>query len=69
MTTQVEILQQLKHPNVIEFYGVVSDPRGIGDCIITGRYLCLIYYLMSGSQKSNLAWLHLVTWFSQEIFG
>ena len=41
MTTQVKILQQLKHPNVILFHGVVSDVHGIY-YIVTGRCLCLI---------------------------
>ena len=34
---QVEILSSLSHPHVIEFYGtVVGQPKGFGDCMITG---------------------------------
>jgi len=39
---QVEILKQLKHPNIIQFHGVVSDPRGMGNFIVTGWCLCSV---------------------------
>ena len=49
---QVEILSSLSHPNVIEFYGtVVGQPKGFGDCIVTGWSSvhgndCLVYTLL-----------------------
>ena len=47
MFCQAEVLSQLRHCNIIQFYGAVTEQPNY--CIVTGKLLQLILFLDQGT--------------------